>query len=174
MKRMIYLLAGIFLLFQPMITARAADEISVTVNNVNVYAWRAADLEKAKKQAGAEDKPIAWIVSEPEYLKPGKISTSSPQGATLHAFFALRERAVLVFEDGAKQDNEAIKVVDDAVHTQTSHPMLPVIVFLNPEATKVLTKVKYQSDFVKRAYALGGALREAENKLSVASDPPNQ
>jgi hypothetical protein len=44
--------------------------------------------------------------------------------------------------------------------------MLPVIVFLDPDATQVLAKVFYEPDFVKRAYVLANALGEAEAKMS--------
>ncbi|MGD0085558.1 MAG: hypothetical protein ABSC24_00355 [Verrucomicrobiota bacterium] len=53
-------------------------------------------------------------------------------------------------------------------------PMLPVIVFLNPDATQVLAKVFFEPDFVKRAHALADSLGEAEAKVDAASNPVNQ
>lgn len=53
-------------------------------------------------------------------------------------------------------------------------PMLPVVVFLNPDATQVLAKVLFEPDFVKRVHALVDSLGEAEASVDAASNTVNQ
>jgi hypothetical protein len=59
--------------------------------------------------------------------------------------------------------------VDDAIHTLNGqpnhHPTLPIVVFLNPDATEVIAKVEFESDFVKRAHLLADALKQAQSKV---------
>ena len=63
-----------------------------------------------------------------------------------------------------------LELVDNAVHSPDPHPNLPVVVFLNPDATEVLAKVGFEPDFVKRAHALADALNLAEAKMHPAPD----
>src|SRR5215217_3846158 len=80
--------------------AGAAEKLTLTINNQRISAYRTADLESAKKEAKEAGKPIAWIASSPQVLDGrGTISNTNSRGATLHAFFAFREKAVLVFMD---------------------------------------------------------------------------
>ena len=151
----------------------APDKLTVVINHQTIIAWRTGQLKNAEKQAAAEHKPIAWIASDHHYLDGiGEISTGGSRGATLHTLYALRNRAVLVFEDGFVENHKVLRLVDDAIHTHGNmpnhHPTLPVVVFLNPDATKVLAKVEFESDFVKRAQALANALGEVDAKMSAA------
>lgn len=153
----------------------APGKLTVVINGQTVTAWRTGQLKKAEKEAIAEHKPIAWIASDHHYLDGiGEISEDGSRGATLHALYALRNRAVLVFEDGFMENHKVLKLVDDAIHTHNNmpdhHPTLPIVVFLNPHATKVLAKVEFESNFFKRAQALANALGEVEAKMSAVPD----
>jgi len=86
----------------------------------------------------------------------------------LHALYALRSRAVLVFEDGETENHRVTSLVDNAIHTPNPHWTEPAVVFLNSDATQVLAKVLYEPDFMKRAQVLAGALGEVEVKMSAA------
>jgi len=157
----------------------AADKVTVTINHQTISAWRTADLEGAKKEAAAAHKPIAWIASSPEYLDgTGKISMNGSRGATLHAFYALRDRTVLVFEDGFAENHKVIAMVDVAIHSHNGepdhHPILPVVVFLDPDVTQVLAKADFESDFVKRAHVLADALAQADAKMNALPNEPRK
>jgi hypothetical protein len=145
--------------------ADAAEKLTITVNKQTISAYRTADLESAKKEARASHKPIAWIASSPKLLDgQGAISQKNSRGATLHALFALRDRAVLVFMDAFEENHKVLQLVDDALHTPDPHYTPPTVVFLDPEAKQVLAKVIYEPDFEKRAKALAKALEEIKGK----------
>lgn len=147
-------------------SATAADKVTVTINKQVISAYRTADLESAKKEAAAKKKPIAWIASSPKLLDgQGSISQTSSRGATLHALYALRDKAVLVFMDAYEENHKVLKLVDDALHTPDPHYTPPTVVFLDPDASKVLATVIYEKDFVKRGTALGKALEEIKGKF---------
>ena len=88
----------------------------------------------------------------------------------MHAFYALRDRVVLVFEDGFAENHKVLQLVDDAIHTPNHNPTLPVVVFLNPDATDVLAKVPFEPDFVKRAHALADALDQVKARMTAIPD----
>jgi hypothetical protein len=169
-KKLCRLICG-FLLALTFQNADAADKITIIINGKTISAWRTADLESAKKEAIAEHKPIAWIAAVPDVLNgAGAITANGSAGASRHAFYALRDRTVLIYEDGFAENHKVLKLVDDAVHSPDHHPILPVVVFLNPAATEVLAKVNFEPDFVKRAYALADALNQAKAKMNPAPD----
>ncbi|NOS68792.1 MAG: hypothetical protein HOP33_02570 [Verrucomicrobia bacterium] len=146
--------------------AKAADKLSVTINKQTISAYRTVDLEAAKKEAAAAKKPIAWIASSPKLLDgSGKISGNGSKGATLHAFYALRDRCVLVFMDAHEENHKVLRLVDDALHTPNPHYTPPTVVFLDPEAKQVLATVIYEKDFTKRAGALAKALEQIKGKF---------
>ena len=148
------------------LSAAAADKLTITVNKQTISAWRTVDLESAKKEAAAAHKPIAWIATSPKLLDgAGTISQESSRGATLHAFFALRTRAVLVFMDAYEENHKVLPLVDDALHTPNPHYTPPTVVFLDPQATNVLATVIYEPDFIKRAKALANALEQIKGKF---------
>lgn len=147
----------------------APGKLTIVINQQTITAWRTGQLESAEKEAKAEHKPIAWIASSAQYLDGiGQISAGGSRGASLHALYALRDRAVLVFEDGETENHKVPPLVDNAIHTPDPHWNVPVVVLLNPDATQVLAKVLYEPDFVKRAQALANALGEAEAKMNIA------
>jgi len=144
----------------------AADKLTIRINNQTISAYRTADLEEAKKEAGAAHKAIAWIASSPKLLDGrGTISAQTSRGATLHAFFALHDRTVLVFMDAYEENHKVPALMDDALHTPDPHYTPPTVLFLDPEAKHVLTTVTYEPDFTKRAHALAKALEEVKEKL---------
>jgi len=146
--------------------ADAADKVTVTINKQTISAYRTADLESARKEASAAHKPIAWIASAPKLLDgKGTISQKNSRGATLHAFFALRDKAVLVFMDAFEENHKVLKLVDDALHTPDPHYTPPTVVFLDAEAKQVLATVIYEPDFEKRAKELAKALDQIKGKL---------
>ena len=147
----------------------APDKLTVIINGQTITAWRTGQLKSAETEAITEHKPIAWIASDHRYLDGiGEISEGGSRDATLHALYALRDRAVLVFEDADTENHRVMSLVDDAIHTPNPHWTEPVVVFLNPDATRVLAKVLYEPDFVKRAQSLANALGEVEAKMSAA------
>jgi hypothetical protein len=146
--------------------SNAGDKVTVTINKQTISAYRTADLEAAKKEAIATKKPIAWIASSPKMLiGQGSISQNNSRGATLHAFYALRTRCVLVFMDAFEENHKVLQLVDDALHTPNPHYTPPTVVFLDPEAKQVLAKVTYEPDFEKRAKALAKALDVVKEKM---------
>ena len=155
--------------------AGAADQIVVTINHQTISLYRTADLETAKQQAIADGKPIAWIASAPKLLDGrGTISLENSRGATLHAIYALRERAVLVFEDAYVENHKILPLVDEALHTPDPHYTPPTVVFLDPEASQVLAQVTYEPGFVKRAHVLADALDQVKAKMIAASTTPKK
>jgi hypothetical protein len=168
MRHLLLLWTSVWL-FGALVTAHA-DKLTVRIGDYTISAWRTADLDAAKKEAASEHKPIAWVASSPEELDGhGRISSSGSRGATLHALYALRDQTVLVFEDGFAENHKVFQLVDDAIHTLNGqpnhHPTLPIVVFLNPDATEVIAKVEFESDFVKRAHLLADALKQAQSKV---------
>jgi len=138
---------------------KAPDCLTVVINHQTISAWRTGQLENAKKEAMAKHKPIAWVVSGHQYWDGlGEISEEGSRGATLHALYALRSRAVLVFEDGFIENHKVLPLVDNAAHTPDPHPVLPVVVFLNPDAT----------------HALADALGEVAAKMDAAPAAANK
>ncbi len=153
--------------------ARAADKISLQIGGVTISAYRTADLDQAKKEAAAAHKPIAWIASATKLLsETGTIARPDGRGATFHAFYALRTRTVLVFEDAYVENHKVLPLVDTALHTPDPHYTPPTVIFLNPDATEVLAKVEYEPDFIKRAHALADALAQVDAKMKSASAAP--
>jgi hypothetical protein len=147
-------------------SSNAADKVTITINKQTITAYRTVDLESAKKEAVAAKKPIAWIASAPKLLDgKGNIAQTSSRGATLHAFYALRDRAVLVFMDAYEENHKVLQLVDDALHTPDPHYTPPTVVFLDPQAKQVLATVIYEPDFQKRAGALAKALEEIKGKF---------
>jgi hypothetical protein len=143
----------------------AAEKISVRINNQLISAYRTSDLESAKQEAVSSRKPIAWIASAPKLLDGrGTISQTNSRGATLHAVFALRARAVLVFMDAYEENHKSPGFIDYALHHPDPHYTPPTVLLLDPEATKVIATVIYEPDFVKRAKALAQGLEEAKGK----------
>jgi hypothetical protein len=163
MNRCFYFAALVLLTLLP---ARAADKLTVTINKQTITAYRTADLEAAKKEAVTAKKPMAWIATSPKLLDgKGTITLETSRGATLHAFYALRDKAVLVFMDAYEENHKVLPLVDNALHTPNPHYTPPTVVFLDPAATKVLATVIYEPDFTKRAHALADALEEVKGKL---------
>jgi hypothetical protein len=143
----------------------AAEKISVRINNQLISAYRTSDLELAKQEAVSSRKPIAWIASAPKLLDGrGTISQTNSRGATLHALFALRARAVLVFMDAYEENHKSPGFIDYALHHPDPHYTPPTVLLLDPEATNVIATVIYEPDFVKRAKALAQGLEEAKGK----------
>lgn len=144
----------------------AAEKVTVKIGNQTISAYHTVDLESAKKDASAAHKPIAWIASAPKLLDGhGTIAQENSRGATLHAFFALRDKAVLVFMDAYEENHQVLKLVDDALHTPDPHYTPPTVVFLDPDAKQVLATVTFEPDYVKRAKALAKALDEIKGKF---------
>ena len=151
------------------VAASGADKVALTINNQKISAYRTADLETAKKEAKEGGKPIAWIASSPQVLDGrGTISSTNSRGATLHAFFALRDKAVLIFMDAYTENHNVLKLVDDALHTPNPHYTPPTVVFIDADAKEVLATVIYEPDFVKRARALAEALEQVKQKSATA------
>jgi peroxiredoxin len=148
----------------------APGKLTVVINGQTITAWRTGQLKSAEKEALAEHKPIAWVVSSHKFLDGiGEISSDGSRGATLHALYALRDRAVLVFEDAVVENHKDLALVDKALHSPNPDYTYPVVIFLNPGATQVLAKVPFEQNFVKRAELLANALGEVEAKMSAAS-----
>lgn len=169
MKTGIFCLIAWGFLIAASLNVQSADKLTIQINGQTISAWRTADLESAKKEAAAQHKPIAWIASAPQALDGrGTIDLPSQRGATLHEFYAFRDRTVLVFEDAYKENHQVLSIVDVALHTPDPHYLPPKVIFLNPDATEVLTTVEYEPDFIKRAKALAAALKQVEDKMPAA------
>ena len=104
------------LLFTLAMCVHAADKVMIRINGVNVSAYRTADLENAKKDAKAANKPIVWIAADPQSLTgPGIIAEESSNGATWHAFYSMRDKAILVFEDAYAENHQVLDFIDQAL-----------------------------------------------------------
>ena len=148
------------------ISLQAAEKVTVQINNQTISAYRTVDLDVAKKEASAAHKPIAWIASSPKLLDGhGSISLENSRGATLHAFLALHTRTILVFMDAYEENHKVLPIVDEALHTPDPHYTPPTVIFLDPEANRVLAKTIFEPDFAKRAHALAKALEEVKAKM---------
>ena len=148
----------------------APVKLTVVINGQTVTAWRTGQMKDAEKQAAAEHKAIAWVVSDHRYLDGiGGISGRGSREATLHALYALRDRTVLVFEDAIVENHKDLPLVDHALHSPNPDYIYPVVVFLNPDATKVLAKVPFEQNFVTRAQSLANALGEVEAKMDAVA-----
>lgn len=146
--------------------AKAADKLLIRINNEPISFYRTSDLDSAKKEASAARKPIAWIASAAKVLDGhGSITLTNSRGATLHAFYALRNRAVLVFMDAYEENHKVLRFIDEALHTPDPHYTPPTVLLLDPDAKQVLAKVPYEPDFVKRAKALAQALNDIKGKF---------
>ncbi len=157
----------------PALSAWGADKVVLHIGNATISAYRTADLESAKQKAAAAHKPIAWIASASKVLnETGTITRPDGRGATFHAFYALRTRTVLVFEDAFEENHKVLPLVDAALHTPDPHYTPPKVIFLNPDATEVLATVEFEPDPGKRAQALATALTQAEAKLKAAQPVP--
>jgi hypothetical protein len=153
----------------------AADKITIVINHQTISLYRTADLEEAKKAASSAHKPIAWIASALQVLDGrGTIALKTSRGATLHAIYALRDRAILVFEDAYLENHKVLPLIDQALHTPDPHYTPPTVIFLDPEAGQVLVKVIYEPDFVKRAHDLADALDQVKAKMNPAPDAPKK
>jgi hypothetical protein len=162
-----------FLMGGPVVPVLAADKVVLHIGNATISAYRTADLESAKQEAAAAHKPIAWIASASKVLnETGTITRPDGRGATFHAFYALRTRTVLVFEDAFVENHKVLPLVDAALHTPVKNYQPPKVIFLNPDATEVLATVEYEPDAEKRAQALASALTQAEAKLKAAQPVP--
>ncbi len=145
---------------------QCAERLSIRVNNQLISVYPTSDLESAKKEAASAHKPIAWIATATKLLDGrGSITQTNSRGATLHAFFALRTRAVLVFMDAYEENHKCPDFIDYALHHPDPHYTPPTVLFLNSDADKVLATVTYEPDFVKRAKALALALDEVKGKF---------
>jgi hypothetical protein len=169
MNRKIGLILSLLVL--TVLSADAADKITLHIGNATISAFRTMDLESAKKEAAATHKPIAWIASSTKILsESGTIAREDGRGATFHALFALRNQTILVFEDAFAENHKVLPLVDKALHTPDPHYTPPKVIFLNPAATEVLAKVEYEPDFVKRAHALADALEQVKEKMNNTPD----
>ncbi|HEY4417143.1 MAG TPA: hypothetical protein VGO57_15750 [Verrucomicrobiae bacterium] len=154
-----------FVLLTTSLNAPAADKWSVRINNQPISMYRTVDLADAVKEAVAAHKPIVWIASAPKLIDGnGTISANSPRGATLHALYALRNKAVLVFEDAYTENHKVIGFIDTALHTPNPHYLPPTVLFLDANATNVIATVIYEPDFMKRAQNLAKALDDIKGK----------
>jgi hypothetical protein len=141
------------------------NKLTVTINGQTISAWRTADLESAKKEAIAAHKPIAWIAAGPDCLSGEYDMKARGSGnATKYAFYILRDKAILVFEDAYAENHKVLALVDRALHTPDPHYQLPSVVFLDPEAKKVLTVVTYERDFANRSRSFADALDRIKGK----------
>ena len=161
------------LLVWSIISGRAADKVVLRIGNATISAYRTVDLESAKQEATAAHKPIAWIATASKVLaETGTIGRPDGRGATFHAFYALRSRTILVFEDAYEENHKVLPLVDAALHTPDPHYTPPKVIFLNPDATEVLATVEYEPDVEKRAHALADALAQAESKMRSPPQAP--
>jgi len=166
MKNMVSWVVWGLLLVRASLGANAADKVTVTINHQTISAYRTADLESAKKEAQGAHKPIAWIATSLKVLETGgTISRPDGRGATLHAFFAFRDKAILVFMDAFEENHKVLPLVDNALHTPNPHYTPPTVVFLDPEAQHVLVTILYEPDYVKRAKAFGQVLEDIKGKF---------
>lgn len=155
----------LFIFLTVSINAYAADKLTVQINNQPVSMYRTANLADAVKEAVAAHKPIVWIASSPKLIDgTGTISSPNSRGATLHALYALRNRAVLVFEDAYKENHQVVGFIDTALHTPDPHYTPPTVLFLDSHATNVIATVIYEPDFMKRAQNLAKALNDIKGK----------
>jgi hypothetical protein len=129
--------------------------------------YRMDQLEEAKRRAAAEDKPIGWIASYPEYLAPyAKIRGNGSHAATAYAIRAFQNETVLVFSDARTENHHEPKIVDEALHSPNPHYTVPGVVILTPALDKVICTAPFASDAKERIRIFTEALKKIRDKNS--------
>jgi hypothetical protein len=95
---------------------------------------------------------------------PGEMTERGSGNATLYAFYILKDKAILVFEDAYAENHRVLPLVDKALHTPNPHYTPPSVVFLDSEAKQVLAVVTYEREFANRSRSFADALERIKGK----------
>jgi len=153
------------------ITTRAHSAENAVAPAPGMY--RMSQLDDAKKRAATEGKPIAWIASYPEYLKPySNLMGNGSHAATAYAIRALQKETILVFSDGRTENHQEPRIVDQALHTPEPHYIVPGVVVLTPSLDKVICKAPFTEDAKERIALYTEVLKKIRDKDSWLEKPP--
>ncbi len=135
--------------------------------------YRLAELTEAQTEARKEGKPLAFLATEVVCLQSneGMFETGS-SSATVHAFEALKNAAVLVFSDCRNENHTEPPIVDRALHPpEDVHYTPPKVVITDAELTKVIFVVPYTKEPAARQKLMATALAriKAENQKEPAA-----
>lgn len=147
-------------------TPFAASMAAETSNSVPVL-YRMNQLTEAKEQAKKENKPIAWIATNPEYLAPyAKLMGNGSHAGTAYAIRALRNETILVISDARTENHHEPKIVDEALHSPNPHYTVPGVVVLTPALDKVICTAPFASDPQQRIRTFTEALKKIRDRDS--------
>lgn len=151
----------------------AAEKLVGVINNRTISAYRLADLEAAKKEAKAQNKPLMVIASKPTYLTSpsGKITGTGSGNATCHALAAFDGRTVLVFIDAFAENHQGPAIIDQALHTPNPHYTPPTVVFVDPDVTRVLKVLTFEQNFETRKENFKNTILELPKLLEAPKEP---
>jgi hypothetical protein len=131
-----------------------------------------SQLNEAKKRAQSEQKPIAWIATQPDFLTPHpKPKGKGSHPATTYALIALEKETVIVVSDTNKENHQEPGIVDQALHTPDPHYNVPGVVILTPALDKVICEADYKADAKERVAVYTEVLKKIRDKTAWAQKP---
>jgi hypothetical protein len=129
--------------------------------------YRMNQLEEAQARAVATQKPIGWIASYPEFLRPVKnLMGASSHAATAYAIRALKDETVLVFSDAKTENHKEPGTIDGALHTPEPHYTVPGVIIVTPSLERVICEVPFTADSQERIKLYTEALKKIRDKDS--------
>lgn len=155
------------------VPSNGAEKLKGTINNRPILCYRIADVEAAKQEAKAANKPIMWIASKPEFLTTVTSMKGSGSGhATIHALAAFADRCVLVFQDAYAENHQGPPIVDQALHTPNPHYTPPSVVLLDSGVKRVLKVITYEENFDSRKETFKNAILELPKLMATEEKKP--
>jgi hypothetical protein len=146
-------------------TGSAAEKTNAPSIPPKFYSLK--QVEEAKARAAAEQKPIGWISTHPEYLAPHKNPMgSSSHASTAYAVRALQNVTVLVVSNPRTDNHSEPPIVDQALHTPDPHYTIPGVVILTPALDKVIYNLPHTTNSQQRIKMYTEALQKIRDKSS--------
>jgi hypothetical protein len=122
--------------------------------------YRLTELSQAQAEARQDGKPLAFIATKLSLLQENELVTGTGgAAASIHAFEALKNAAVIVFTDAYTENHTQPSLVDIALHPPDDvHYTPPKVVITDPDLTKVIAVVPYTRGYATRQSLLTAAL----------------
>jgi hypothetical protein len=121
--------------------------------------YRLSELTEAQAEARRDGKPLAFLATftkniqgEADMLKKGSTA------ASIHAFEALKQSAVLVFSDSDTENHQEPPIVDAALHNPPGPYSAPKVVITDAEISQVIFVIPYNEDGTARQKLMVEAL----------------
>jgi hypothetical protein len=122
--------------------------------------YRLTELAQAQAEARQDGKPLAFLATKLSLLQESEPITGTGGGAaSIHAFEAFKNAAVIVFTDAYTENHTQPSLVDIALHPPDDvHYTPPKVVITDADLTKVIAVVPYTRDYATRQSLLAAAL----------------